>query len=140
MTVDEALYILNNTAWLGSNDDRDKTEEAVKVVEEALKPKPFDTENDYELKEELEKSIPERDKGKYRFCKIGGKCGTVAIEIVLYEVAQEMYKLMAEYFTEFDIKPNNHNVKKVMKVLKDKIRSDAYIDFSKVKKGADNDT
>ena len=37
MTVDEALYILNNTAWLGSNDDRDKTEEAVKVVEEALK-------------------------------------------------------------------------------------------------------
>lgn len=39
MNVDEALYILNNTAWLGSNDDRDKTEEAVKVVEKALKDK-----------------------------------------------------------------------------------------------------
>jgi hypothetical protein len=123
-----------------SNDDRDKADEAVKVVEEALKPKPFDTENDYELKEELEKSIPERDKDKYRFCKIGGKCGMMAIEMVLYEVAEEMYELMAEYFTKFEIKPNTHNVKKVMKVLKDKIRPDTYIDFSKVKKGADNDT
>lgn len=37
--VEEAIRILKNTAWLGSNDDRDKTEEAVKVVEKALKDK-----------------------------------------------------------------------------------------------------
>lgn len=43
--VEEAIRILKNTAWLGSNDDRDKTEEAVKVVEEALKSKPFYTED-----------------------------------------------------------------------------------------------
>lgn len=44
--VEEAIRILKNTAWLGSNDDRDKTEEAVKVVEEALKSKPFYTEDE----------------------------------------------------------------------------------------------
>lgn len=44
--VEEAIRILKNTAWLGSNDDRDKTKEAVKVVEEALKSKPFDTEDE----------------------------------------------------------------------------------------------
>ena len=139
MTAQGAIYILKNTAWLGTDVDREEIRIAIDTLEEALKLNPFYTEDDYELKEELEKSIPKKDKGKYRFCKIGGKCGMMAIEMVLYEVAQEMYKLMAEYFVEFDIKPNNHNVKKVMKELKDKIHSDTYIDFSKVKKGADND-
>lgn len=48
--VEEAIRILKNTAWLGSNDDRDKTEEAVKVVEEALKSKPFYTEDERRTK------------------------------------------------------------------------------------------
>ena len=139
MTAQGAIYILKNTAWLGTDVDREEIRIAIDTLEEALKLNPFYTEEDYELKEEFEKSIPEKDKDKYRFCKIGGKCGVMAIEMVLYEVAQEMYKLMAEHFTKFDIKPNNHNVKKVMKELKDKIHSDTYIDFSKVKKGADND-
>ena len=139
MTAQGAIYILKKNTWLGTDVDREEIRIAIDTLEETLKLNPFYTEEDYELKEEFEKSIPEKDKDKYRFCKIGGKCGVMAIEMVLYEVAQEMYKLMAEHFTKFDIKPNNHNVKKVMKELKDKIHSDTYIDFSKVKKGADND-
>lgn len=50
MTAQGAIYILKNTAWLGSNDDRDKTEEAVKVVEKALKSKPFYTEDERKTK------------------------------------------------------------------------------------------
>jgi len=32
MTIDQAIYILKNTAWLGSNDKRDETECAVETV------------------------------------------------------------------------------------------------------------
>lgn len=32
MTIDQAIYILRNTAWLGSNDERDETEQAVETV------------------------------------------------------------------------------------------------------------
>jgi len=32
MTIDQAIYILKNTAWLGSNDKRDETERAVETV------------------------------------------------------------------------------------------------------------
>ena len=36
MTIDEAKSRLLNTAWLGTDEDRDKTEEAVKVAITAL--------------------------------------------------------------------------------------------------------
>ena len=36
MTKGEAIYLLRNTAWLGSNDHRDRVEEAVKVAVDAL--------------------------------------------------------------------------------------------------------
>ena len=36
MTTQEAINILRNTAWLGTNEDREKTEQAVEVVAEAL--------------------------------------------------------------------------------------------------------
>lgn len=32
MNIDQAIYILRNTAWLGSNDERDETEQAVETV------------------------------------------------------------------------------------------------------------
>ena len=37
MTIDEAKNRLLNTAWLGSDEDRDKTEEAVGVIINAIK-------------------------------------------------------------------------------------------------------
>lgn len=37
MTIEQALFILKNTAWIGSNERRQLVEEAIKVVEEALK-------------------------------------------------------------------------------------------------------
>lgn len=36
MTRDEVIAKLKNTAWLGSNDDREATEEAVSMAIEAL--------------------------------------------------------------------------------------------------------
>lgn len=36
MTKDQAIYILRNAAWLGSNEDRERTEEAVNMAIEAL--------------------------------------------------------------------------------------------------------
>lgn len=36
MTTHEAIKILRNTAWLGTNEDREKTEQAIEVVAEAL--------------------------------------------------------------------------------------------------------
>ena len=36
MTREEAIYRLNNTAWLGTNKDREETEQAVQMAIEAL--------------------------------------------------------------------------------------------------------
>lgn len=36
MNIDQAIYILRNTAWLGSNDERDETEQAVEMVIDKL--------------------------------------------------------------------------------------------------------
>lgn len=36
MTKKEAIYILRNAAWLGSDADRQKVEEAVEVVAKAI--------------------------------------------------------------------------------------------------------
>ena len=36
MTREEAIYVLKNTAWLGSNDDRETTEQAVDMAIDAL--------------------------------------------------------------------------------------------------------
>ncbi len=36
MTKKEAIYILRNAAWLGSNEERQKVEEAVEVVAKAI--------------------------------------------------------------------------------------------------------
>ena len=36
MNTQEAIKILRNTAWLGTNEDREKTEQAIEVVAEAL--------------------------------------------------------------------------------------------------------
>lgn len=37
MTRKEAIYRLKNTAWLGSNEDREETEQAVDMAIEALR-------------------------------------------------------------------------------------------------------
>lgn len=42
MTIEEAKDRLLNTAWLGTNEDRDKTEEAVRVLIDAVEPKQGD--------------------------------------------------------------------------------------------------
>lgn len=36
MCIREVIYVLNNAAWLGSNDDRDKIEEAVRIAVKIL--------------------------------------------------------------------------------------------------------
>lgn len=36
MTIDESISILSNTAWLGTDEDRERTEEAVKTAMTAL--------------------------------------------------------------------------------------------------------
>jgi len=36
MTIEEAISILKNAAWLGTNEERDKTEKAVELVEHQL--------------------------------------------------------------------------------------------------------
>lgn len=41
MTRQEAIKILRNTAWLGMNEDREKTEQAIEVVAEALEQEPI---------------------------------------------------------------------------------------------------
>lgn len=41
MTKQEAIKILRNTAWLGTHEDREKTEQAVEVVAEALEQEPI---------------------------------------------------------------------------------------------------
>ena len=40
MNTHEAIKILRNTAWLGTNEDREKTEQAIEVVAEALQQEP----------------------------------------------------------------------------------------------------
>ena len=40
MTREEAIYILRNTAWLGTDKDRDETEQAVEVAIKALEQEP----------------------------------------------------------------------------------------------------
>ena len=40
MTREEAIYRLKNTAWLGTNKDREETEQAVDMAIEALKAEP----------------------------------------------------------------------------------------------------
>lgn len=41
MTREEAIHRLKNTAWLGTNKDREETEQAVDMAIEALKRKPI---------------------------------------------------------------------------------------------------
>ena len=41
MTKQEAIKILRNTAWLGTNEDREKTEQAVEVISKALEQEPI---------------------------------------------------------------------------------------------------
>lgn len=40
MTKEEAIYRLKNTAWLGTDKDREETEQAVDMAIEALENKP----------------------------------------------------------------------------------------------------
>ena len=44
MTKDEAVYRLKNAAWLGSDEDREATEQAVEMAVEALSADITDTE------------------------------------------------------------------------------------------------
>lgn len=43
MTREEAIYRLKNTAWLGSNEDREETEQAIDMAIEALQDRPTGT-------------------------------------------------------------------------------------------------
>ena len=40
MTLEEALYVLKNTAWLGTDADREKVEEAIRTLYIAERPEP----------------------------------------------------------------------------------------------------
>ena len=56
MNTQEAIKILRNTAWLGTNEDREKTEQAIEVVAEAL-----ERESKMVHRETLEQVMWERD-------------------------------------------------------------------------------
>jgi F0F1-type ATP synthase epsilon subunit len=51
MIEEDALYILRNTAWLGSNEKREEVEKAVETLAEALNLQQSDEEKSKEEKE-----------------------------------------------------------------------------------------
>ena len=63
MTREEAIYLLRNTAWLGTHEDREKTEEAVEMAISALEQEPCELlilKSDIFLHQDDEKKWAER--------------------------------------------------------------------------------
>jgi hypothetical protein len=142
MIEEDALYILRNTAWLGSNEKREEVEEAVETLAEALNLKQSDTEKAEEEKEMKDAytnylCISKGERRFYRVCKINGKYGAYSISHIIDSCADESLEQMLNRLVELDIKPSYNNLNSFLDALAEKVNNRMEI---VVKKGADNDT
>ena len=142
MIVDEALYILNNTAWLGSNEKREEVEEAVETLAEALNLKQSDAEKAEEEKEMKDAytnylCIPKAERRFYRVCKINGKYGAYAISYIIDSCVKESIERLLNRLVGLDIKPSYNNLNRFLDSLAEEVNKRMEI---VVKEGVDNDT
>ena len=139
MIEEDALYILRNAAWLGSNKKREEVEEAIETLAEALGLQQSDAEKAKEEKEEKEikdayssyRLVPKCDRMFYRVCKINGKYGVYHITTIFEDIADKQLELIKNRFQELDIKPTYGNTIDIVERLKHNVEYKAYLDFSK---------
>lgn len=139
MIEEDALYILRNTAWLGSDEKREEVEEAIETLAEALELQQSDAEKAKEEKEEKEIKdayssyllVPKCDRMFYRVCKLNGKYGVYHITTIFEDIAEKQFDLLKTRFQELDIKPSYNNVRDVVERLKNDVEHKSYLDFSK---------
>lgn len=137
--VEDAIYILRNTAWLGSDEKREEVEEAIEILAEALGLKQSDAEKAKEAKEEKEIKdaystyllLPKCDRMFYRVCKINGKYGVHHIITIFEDIAVKQLELLKNRFQELGIKPTYGNAIDVVEKLKHNVEYKSYLDFTK---------
>jgi hypothetical protein len=126
MIEEDALYILRNTAWLGSNEKREEVEEAIETLAEALGLQQSVAEADAKEEEEL--------KSAYESYLL---YGAYSISHIIDSCADELLEQMLNRLVELDIKPSYNNLNSFLDALAEKVNNRMEI---VVKKGADNDT
>ena len=137
MIEEDALYILRNTAWLGSNEKREEVEEAIETLAEALGLQQSDAEAKVKEEKELKEAyssyllVPKCDRRFYRVCKMNGKYGVYHITTIFEDIAEKQFDLLKTRFQELDIKPSYNNVRDVVERLKNDVEHKSYLDFSK---------
>lgn len=140
MIEEDALYILRNTAWLGSNEKREEVEEAIETLAEALGLQQSDEEKArFTEKEEKElkdayssyRLVPKCDRMFYRVCNINGKYGVYHITTIFEDIADKQLELLKNRFQELDIKPTYGNAIDVVEKLKHNVEYKSYLDFTK---------
>jgi hypothetical protein len=139
MIEEDALYILRNTAWLGSNEKREEVEEAIETLAEALGLQQPDEEKAKKEKEAKEIKdaystywlVPKCDRRFYRVCKINGKYGVYHITTIFEDIADKQLELLRNRFQELDIKPTYGNAIDVVEKLKHNVEYKSYLDFTK---------
>jgi hypothetical protein len=143
MIEEDALYILRNTAWLGSNEKREEVEEAIETLAETLGLQQSVAEADAKEEEELKSAyesyllVSKSARHYYRVCKINGKYGAYSISHIIDSCADESLEQMLNRLVELDIKPSYNNLNSFLDALAEKVNNRMEI---VVKKGADNDT
>lgn len=137
MIEEDALYILRNTAWLGSNEKREEVEEAIETLAEALGLQQSDAEAKAKEEKEIKDAYstyllaPKCDRMFYRVCKINGKCGVYHITTIFEDIADKQLELLKNRFQELDIKPTYGNAIDVVEKLKHNVEYKSYLDFTK---------
>ncbi len=133
--VEDAIYILRNAAWLGSNEKREEVEEAIETLAEALGLQQSDAEaeEEKELKDAYSTYllVPKCDRMFYRVCKINGKYGVYHITTIFEDIADKQLESLKNRFQELDIKPTYGNAIDVVEKLKHNVEYKSYLDFSK---------
>lgn len=139
MIEEDALYILRNTAWLGSNEKREEVEEAVETLAEALGLQQSDAEAKAKEEKEIKDAystyllVPKCDRMFYRVCKINGKYGVYHITTIFEDIADKQLELIKNRFQELDIKPTYGNAIDIVEKLKHNVEYKSYLDFTKEK-------
>lgn len=134
--VEDAIYILRNAAWLGSNEKREEVEKAVETLAEALGLKQSDAEKAKEEKEIKDAYstyllLPKCDRMFYRVCKLNGKYGVHHIITIFEDIADKQLELLKNRFQELGIKPTYSNAIDVVEKLKHNVEYKSYLDFTK---------
>jgi len=139
MIEEDALYILRNTAWLGSNEKREEVEKAVETLAEALNLQQSDAEAKAKEEKEIKDAystyllVPKCDRMFYRVCKINGKYGVYHITTIFEDIADKQLELIKNRFQELDIKPTYGNAIDIVEKLKHNVEYKSYLDFTKEK-------